>query len=67
MLGGITLSALVIFPTDNVMNDNNKDMPMQEIPTATAPPPPMYSGDRIIPEQYAACKRIPKIPNAGIP
>ena len=29
--------------------------------------PPMYSGDKIIPEKYAACKRVPKIPNKGIP
>jgi selenocysteine insertion sequence-binding protein 2 len=67
MLGGITLSASVVFPTDNVMNDDDKDMPMQEIPATTAPSPPIYSGDGIIPEQYAACKRVPKILNAGIP
>ena len=28
---------------------------------------PMYSGDKVIPEQYAECKRVPKIPNTGIP
>ena len=30
-------------------------------------PGPMYSGDKIIPEQYAECKRVPKIPNSGKP
>ena len=28
---------------------------------------PIYSGDKIIPEQYAECKRVPKIPNSGQP
>eukprot|EP00557_Chaetoceros_sp_GSL56_P013725 CAMPEP_0176482192 /NCGR_PEP_ID=MMETSP0200_2-20121128/3242_1 /TAXON_ID=947934 /ORGANISM="Chaetoceros sp., Strain GSL56" /LENGTH=907 /DNA_ID=CAMNT_0017878487 /DNA_START=396 /DNA_END=3119 /DNA_ORIENTATION=- len=28
---------------------------------------PLYSGDKIIPEQYALCKRVPKIPNPGVP
>lgn len=28
---------------------------------------PMYSGDKLIPERFADCKRAPKIPNAGIP
>jgi len=30
-------------------------------------PEPMFSGNKIIPEQYAECKRAPKIPNAGVP
>jgi selenocysteine insertion sequence-binding protein 2 len=28
-------------------------------------PPPIYSGDKIIPERFAECKRVPKIPNSG--
>ena len=28
---------------------------------------PMYSGDKVIPEQYAECKRAPKVPNTGVP
>lgn len=31
------------------------------------PPAPMFSGDKLIPERYAACKRVPKVPNAGTP
>lgn len=27
----------------------------------------MYSGDKLIPERFAACKRVPKIPNSGNP
>ena len=30
-------------------------------------PKPMYSGNKIIPEHYAACKRVPKLPNPGVP
>jgi len=29
-------------------------------------PPPMFSGDKIIPERYAECKRVPKVPNAAV-
>ena len=61
LLGGVTVSASAVSPTDHMMNDDDKD---REI-SATVPPPPMYSGDRIIPEQFAACKRVPKIPNAA--
>jgi len=28
-------------------------------------PQPMYSGDKLIPERFAECKRVPKIPNMG--
>jgi ribosomal protein L7Ae-like RNA K-turn-binding protein len=28
---------------------------------------PMFSGDKLIPERFADCKRAPKIPNAGTP
>lgn len=32
------------------------------------PPAPMYSGDKLVPEQFAACKRVPKLPpNPGVP
>ena len=30
-------------------------------------PLPMLSGDKLIPEKYAAMKRVPKVPNSGIP
>lgn len=30
-------------------------------------PQPLFSGDKLIPERFAECKRVPKIPNAGTP
>ena len=29
--------------------------------------PPLYSGDKLISERFAECKRVPKIPNSGTP
>ena len=29
--------------------------------------PPLYSGDKLISERFAECKRVPKIPNPGTP
>ena len=43
------------------------------LPAAVTPTQPpsadkvMYSGDKIIPERFAECKRVPKIPNKGTP
>lgn len=34
---------------------------------ANLTPAPLYSGNKVIPEQYAECKRVPKVPNAGVP
>lgn len=38
----------------------------ETLPTVTPspPPPPMYSGSKLIPERFAICKRVPKIPNS---
>ena len=27
----------------------------------------MYSGDKVVSERFAECKRVPKVPNAGVP
>ena len=32
--------------------------------TPDAKPKPMYSGEKLIPERYAECKRVPKVPSA---
>eukprot|EP00934_Nitzschia_sp_Nitz4_P002974 Nitzschia sp. Nitz4//scaffold2_size372955//236488//239256//NITZ4_000444-RA/size372955-processed-gene-0.436-mRNA-1//1//CDS//3329546841//2964//frame0 len=44
------------------------------IPTAQASPSdpkdaptPLYSGDKLIPERFAEAKRVPKVPNTGVP
>lgn len=33
----------------------------------TSDPKPLYSGDKLIPEHFAECKRVPKVPNAAGP
>ena len=33
----------------------------------TDEPKPMFSGDKLIPERFAECKRAPKVPNKGTP
>jgi selenocysteine insertion sequence-binding protein 2 len=30
-------------------------------------PTPLFSGDKMIPERFAECKRVPKVPNDGTP
>jgi selenocysteine insertion sequence-binding protein 2 len=30
-------------------------------------PTPMFSGEKLIPERFAECKRVPKVPNDGTP
>ncbi len=64
MLGGIALSVSTASPMDYRADDDCIDMPEKP---ASPPPPPINSGDKMIPEQFAACKRIIKIPNAGAP
>mmetsp|Transcript_5635 Transcript_5635/g.8333 ORF Transcript_5635/g.8333 Transcript_5635/m.8333 type:complete len:507 (-) Transcript_5635:41-1561(-) len=49
---------------DIIENGESKEGGKEEEETS---PPLMYSGDKIIPEKYAACKRAPKIPNKGQP
>jgi selenocysteine insertion sequence-binding protein 2 len=61
MLGGLALSVFAI-PHTADGNSPNKDE------TATTTPlQPMYSGNKIISATFAECKRVPKVPNAGIP
>lgn len=67
VVGGVEISASVATLDGS---PENKEPIVQESNTKTDPPPPlppMYSGDKIIPERFAACKRVPKIPNPGTP
>ena len=61
LFGGAKISASMP-RKGNESNDQKREEPKKEESLA-----PLYSGGKIIPEQYAACKRVPKIPNAGIP
>ena len=61
IIGGSTVRATIYSPVQNeeLTVVDNRSLNEQEAPS------PMYSGDKIIPERFAACKRVPKIPNSG--
>ncbi|KAL7538161.1 hypothetical protein ACHAWF_006010 [Thalassiosira exigua] len=71
VFGGLTINASVVSVAGTNGNDRGeKFLPSpndKEADKSEPSPPPMFSGDKIIPEQFAACKRVPKIPNAGKP
>jgi len=60
MIGGTKVVAMVRNESDTnaeALKEGGKDSSAE----------PMYSRDKVIPEQYAECKRAPKIPNNGVP
>ena len=61
LFGGLNISVSM---RGQVKESNNQK---KEEPKKEETPAPLYSGGKIIPEQYAICKRVPKIPNSGIP
>ena len=64
VIGGLIISASLVVASTNNSTNTTSDVPMQEEKEV---PPPMYSGDKIVPERFAACKRVPKVPNRGTP
>ena len=58
LIGGLAVTATVL-SSDGHPNTTDKSSAEDQTP------PPIYSGDKIIPERFAACKRVPKIPNSG--
>jgi len=68
-VGGETIRARLdvpIVPTDGAdtaASTNHKSETNADDET----PKPMFSGDKVIPERYAECKRAPKVPTKGIP
>lgn len=60
--GGKKVSVLV-----KSSEGKNVSSASEENKDANITPAPIYSGNKVIPEQYAECKRVPKIPNAGVP
>ena len=61
MMGGFALSVLAVPHT------TNDDLLSKDETAATPPLQPMYSGNKILSATFAECKRVPKVPNAGIP
>lgn len=60
VIGGVTVSAAVASAMSAGPSENPKEGSQEQ-----QNPPPIYSGDKLIPERFAECKRVPKIPNAG--
>lgn len=77
-VGGVTISAKIKAPTSTQNHDHGektttrKVLTMEEEKSLDKPNSLnqislMYSGNKIIPQRYAECKLVPKIPNSGIP
>jgi len=65
---GRVLGGQEIFATSYAQEENyNNNSSIDEFSNGIANHEPMKSGNKIIPERYAECKRVPKSPNVGIP
>ena len=74
VVGGLILSAKVSSDGENSTHNQsasssnvNASLAAPSEKVKNESPPPMLSGDKVIPERFAACKRVPKIPNPGVP
>jgi selenocysteine insertion sequence-binding protein 2 len=71
MFGGRFISATLL--STGTADSKNKDTnsaanPLKDDTKAEQEPPqPMFSGDKIVPERFAQCKRVPKVANSGMP
>ena len=70
MMGGCQIKASILNGEESEINsdarmiaDKNHITVESKADAKATKPEPMYSGDKVIPEQYAECKRAPKIPN----
>jgi selenocysteine insertion sequence-binding protein 2 len=71
MFGGRLVSATLLSSDteDTTIMDNNRAAkPVKDHTNIEQEPPqPMFSGDKVIPERFAQCKRVPKVANSGTP
>ena len=64
-LNGMLIGGQIISAKVAAQSSSGSKLLTESRPKAEDTPPPMYSGDKIIPESFAECKRVPKIPNKG--
>ena len=65
---GRVLGGQEIFATSYAQEESyNNHSSIDEVSNGITNHEPMKSGNKIIPERYAECKRVPKSPNVGIP
>lgn len=62
LIGGQAVSA---WKSALAQSNLNSTSAKKDAPKEDQTPPPIYSGEKIIPERFAECKRVPKIPNSG--
>mmetsp|Transcript_4896 Transcript_4896/g.7435 ORF Transcript_4896/g.7435 Transcript_4896/m.7435 type:complete len:488 (+) Transcript_4896:642-2105(+) len=71
MFGGRLISATLLLSSgteDTNMDNNSAAKPVKDDTNVEQEPPqPMFSGDKVIPERFAQCKRVPKVANSGTP
>jgi len=69
VIGGLIVSATISNDSASNHSTESANSPPSgtQAQTEEKDPEPMLSGDKIIPERFAACKRVPKIPNPGVP
>ncbi|KAL7444706.1 hypothetical protein ACHAXM_010914 [Skeletonema potamos] len=70
MFGGRFISATLLSSGTSGYNINTNVAanPMKDDSIVEQEPlQPMFSGDKIIPERFAQCKRVPKVANSGTP
>ena len=64
-LDGMLIGGSVVSGSVSNLLISNESATASKDSTEKQHPPPIYSGEKIIPERFAACKRVPKIPNSG--
>lgn len=62
LIGGQAVSA---WTSSFVQSNLNPSLAEKESVKEKQTAPPIYSGEKIIPERFAECKRVPKIPSSG--
>ncbi|KAL7497998.1 hypothetical protein ACHAWT_008506 [Skeletonema menzelii] len=70
MFGGRLISAVLLSSgtiDTNMDNSNVANAIIDDKKVEQEPPQPMFSGDKVIPERFAQCKRVPKVANSGMP
>jgi selenocysteine insertion sequence-binding protein 2 len=60
VIGGQTVSVTAVSGSDGSVLESSRSKNNDAIE-------PMFSGDKRIPERFAECKRVPKVPNSGQP
>lgn len=70
VLGGQTIAAIALASEKDIQGPVTSEAMLvapQEAKQADSTPKPLYSGDKLIPERFAECKRVPKVTTSNGP